>query len=225
MDYYCSIGFPIVELIKDFFSMYASSSYLSIDRPTEPTEPTELSISHSSRNGTHTSRVERGVGKQVKTSHVRRATVVHMMMRVVMVMVRRGAINVDVDVDVDSRHAVADRVDQLFGSLAEFTAGLVSSEIVDAGKASLAPQCVELAQHVLVLRAVGGHVAFEVGPFAVQVRVADGTVHLVAVVARRDVLVAHLLVHERLGAAREGAFERSLVRVRRVVGSVRRGRR
>lgn len=98
------------------------------------------------------------------------------------------------------------RIDQT-GLLAKLAASLMSSKVIETGKASLAAQTVELAQHVLMFGSMGGHVAFEVGPFAVQVLAADVAVHFVAVVAASDVFVAHLLVHERLGTARVCAFE------------------
>lgn len=94
--------------------------------------------------------------------------------------------------------------------LAKLATRLVAAQIIHPGEAALAAQTVELAERVLVLGPVRRHVPLEIRPLAVQVLAADVAVHLVAVVARRHVLVAHLLVHERLGAARERAFERAL---------------
>lgn len=91
--------------------------------------------------------------------------------------------------------------------LSKFTASLVAPQIVQPGESPLTTQTMELAQHVLMLRAMCRHVALEIRSFAVQKLAADVTVHLVPIVRGCDVLVAHLLVHERLGTARECAFE------------------
>lgn len=52
---------------------------------------------------------------------------------------------------------------------------------------------------------------FEVGAFAVEELAADVAVHFVAVVARRNVLVTHLFVHEGFRTSRKRAFERPFV--------------
>jgi hypothetical protein len=91
--------------------------------------------------------------------------------------------------------------------LTPFAARLMPPQIIQPGKPPLTPQMVELADHVLMLRPVTGHVPLEVAPFGVQPLLADVTEHFIAVVAAGDVLVADLLVHEGLGAGGVGAFE------------------
>ncbi len=95
------------------------------------------------------------------------------------------------------------------GLLSKLATSLMPAQIIEAGKPPLTPQTVELAQHMLVLGSVRGHVAFEIATLAVQILSADVTVHLVALVAACHVLVADLLVHEALKTAGERAFERA----------------
>lgn len=109
-------------------------------------------------------------------------------------------------------HAVADTCTTTAGqksllALAKLTTRLVPPQVVQSGKSPLATQAVKLTQHVLMFWSMRGHVPFEVAPFAVQVLTADVTVHLVALVAGRDVVVTDLFVHEALGAAGERTFE------------------
>lgn len=126
-----------------------------------------------------------------------------------MVMVMMSTVLTDTDTGIETDTDTTTAIHQS-SLLAEFTAGLVSSQVVEAGKATLAAQAMELAQHVLMFGPVGGHVALEVGALAVEELSADVAVHLVAVVAGGDVFVAHLLVHEGFGTAGERAFEQSL---------------
>jgi len=106
-----------------------------------------------------------------------------------------------------TRHATRARQRR---SLAKLATHLVSPEVVEPGESALAAQFVELADHVLMLGPVRRHVSLEVRPLTVEVLAADVAVHLVAVVARRHVLVAHLLVHERLRTAEKRALEWAL---------------
>jgi hypothetical protein len=98
---------------------------------------------------------------------------------------------------------ISDSTTSQGGLLSNLTTSLMSAQIIQPGKSPLTPQAVKLAQHVLVLGSVRGHVAFEIAPLAVQILSTDVAVHLVALVAARHVLVADLLVHETLETAGE----------------------
>lgn len=74
-----------------------------------------------------------------------------------MMMVMMSTVLTDTDIETNTTGAIHQS-----SLLAEFAAGLVSPQVVEAGKAALAAQAVELAQHMLVFRPVGGHVALEV---------------------------------------------------------------
>ena len=91
--------------------------------------------------------------------------------------------------------------------LSKFTTRLVSPQIIQPRKPPLTPQSMELTQRMLMLGSVRRHVSFEIAAFAVEVHLADGTVHLVATVVSRHVLVADVLVREGFGTVGECAFE------------------
>lgn len=95
--------------------------------------------------------------------------------------------------------------------LAIFAAPLMSPQVVQSRKPSLAAQMVPLADEMLVLRFVARHVPSEVGSFGVQELIADMAVSLVLTGMRGEMRHQHLLVHERLGASGESAFERPAV--------------
>jgi hypothetical protein len=127
----------------------------------------------------------------------------------------RSSISVSLSVHVNMvvmvmRMLPIDRTDQA-SLLPKLTTGLMSPEIIQPWKAALTAHAVEFTQHMLMLGPVGSHVAFEIGPFAVQILPADMAVHFIAVVAACDVVVTHLLVHERLGTSGERAFEGAAV--------------
>ena len=94
--------------------------------------------------------------------------------------------------------------------LPKLTTRLMSSQIIQSRKPSLAPHPMILAQHMLVLRSMRRHMSFKVAAFTVEVDLADGTIHLVAAVVARHVLVADVLVSKGLRAVRQCAFEGSL---------------
>jgi hypothetical protein len=67
------------------------------------------------------------------------------------------------------------------------------------------------ADQVLVLGPVTGHVAAEIASLGIEERVADVAVGFVVAGVRGQVRQQDLLVHERLGAAGERAFEGAAV--------------
>lgn len=93
--------------------------------------------------------------------------------------------------------------------LAIFAASFMSPQIVQSRKPSLTAQMMPLADEMLVLRLVTRHVSSEVGAFGVEELIADMAVSLVLPGMRGEVRHQDLLVHERLGASGESAFERA----------------
>lgn len=90
--------------------------------------------------------------------------------------------------------------------LAKLTARLVASQIVEPREFSLTAEMLVLAFHVFVLGPVRGHMAAEIGAFAVEPLVADRAVHAVAARVRGQMVVADLLVGEGFAAAGVRAF-------------------
>ena len=95
--------------------------------------------------------------------------------------------------------------------LAVLAARFMSSQVVQTRKTSLATQMVPLAYQMLVFRTVGGYVPSKVRAISVEKLIAYMTISLVLARMGRQMRQQDLLVHEGLGAAREGAFEETAI--------------
>ena len=91
--------------------------------------------------------------------------------------------------------------------LAILATALVSSEIVQARKSSLAAQMMPLADEMFMFRSMACHVSSKVGAFSVQELVTNVTVGLVIAGVRGQMRHENLFVHERLGAAWKRALK------------------
>jgi hypothetical protein len=91
--------------------------------------------------------------------------------------------------------------------LPKLTTRLMPPQIIQPREPPFTTQVVKLAQHMLMLGPVRGHVALKVAALAIEVDAADWAEHLVAAVVRGHVLVADVLVLEGFGAVGECAFE------------------